>query len=41
MTDLHVFLIFVGVSTITDKLLRAIIYLSEGGKHGRGKNRYT
>ena len=41
MTGLDIFLILVGVTTLTDKLMRVIFYLDEGGKHGRGKNRYT
>jgi hypothetical protein len=41
MTGLDIFLILVGVCSVTGKLMRAIFYLDEGGKHGRGKNRYT
>ena len=41
MTGLELFLVFAGVCSVTDKLMRAIFYLDEGGRHGRGKNRYT
>lgn len=41
MTGLDIFLILVGVTALTDKLMRVICYLDEGGRHGRGKNRYT
>lgn len=41
MTGLDIFLILVGITALTDKLMRVIFYLDEGGKHGRGKNRYT
>lgn len=41
MTGLDIFLILVGVTALTEKLMRVIFYLDEGGKHGRGKNRYT
>lgn len=39
MTGLELFLVFVGVTTLTDKLLRAIFYLDEGGRHGRKRNK--
>ena len=41
MTGLDIFLILVGVTALTDKLMRVIFYLDKGGRNGRGKNHYT
>lgn len=40
MTGLDTFLILVGVTTLTEKVMKLIVYL-DGGSYGRRKDRYT
>lgn len=40
MTGLDIFLILVGVTSLTERLMKIIVYLT-GGSYGRRKDRYT
>ena len=40
MTGLEAFLILVGITALTEKVMRLIVYL-DGGSYGRRKDRYT
>ena len=40
MTGLDIFLILVGVTSLTERLMKIIVYL-DGGSYGRHKDRYT
>lgn len=40
MTGLDIFLILVGVTSLTERLMKIIVYL-DGGSYGRRKDRYT
>ena len=40
MTGLDIFLIFVGITSLTERLMKIIVYL-DGGSYGRRKDRYT
>lgn len=40
MTGLDIFLILVGITALTEKVMKIIVYL-DGGSYGRRKDRYT
>ncbi len=40
MTGLDIFLILVGVTSLTERLMKIIVYL-DGESYGRRKDRYT
>jgi hypothetical protein len=40
MTGLDIFLILVGVTSLTERLMKIIVCL-DGGSYGRRKDRYT
>lgn len=40
MTGLDIFLILVGITSLTERLMKIIVYL-DGGSYGRSKDRYT
>ena len=40
MTGLDIFLILVGITSLTERLMKIIVYLA-GGSYGRRKDRYT
>ena len=40
MTGLDIFLVLVGITSLTGRLMRLIVYL-DGGSYGRRKDHYT